>query len=70
MTIVTLKRLPQSQEEINLLTELFGEGLIFNLFDENGKEPVGFREATDLELKFLSELKERLEQNQNSKYDI
>jgi hypothetical protein len=69
MKILTIKRLPQTQEEMDLLKDMFGDGLIYNLFDEGSKEPLGLREATDLEIKFLSELKTILE-NQNSNYGL
>lgn len=61
MEILTIKRLPQTEEELTLLKELFGESIIINLYDEEGNEPIGFRKATDLEVKFLNELKEVLE---------
>lgn len=64
MNILTVKRLPQTEEEMNLIKEFFGE-VVYNLYDESANEPLGFRAATNLEIKFLSELKEILEKQQS-----
>jgi predicted HTH domain antitoxin len=57
MNILTVKRLPETEQEMDIIKEFFGE-VVFNLYDENGYEPIGFRSATSLEVKFINELQE------------
>ena len=65
MKILTVKRLPTNEVELGLLKEMFDENIIINLQDEGGVEPLGLREATQLEIKFLDEMKKILESNEN-----
>lgn len=61
MKILTVKRLPTSEQEMDIVKEFFEEGeeVIFNIYD--GSEPLGLRSATALEKKFISELKTIME---------
>ena len=63
MNILTVKRLPENEIELNTLKEMFGEDIVVNLQDELSIEPLGLRSATQLEIKFLEEMKKLMEQN-------
>lgn len=57
MNILTVKRLPTTEQEMDIIKEFFGE-VVFNLYDETGSEPIGLRAATSLEVKFINDLQE------------
>jgi len=61
MKILTVKRLPTNEDELNLLKELFGDDITINIQDEEGVEPLGLRSATKLEIRFLDEMRRLLE---------
>ena len=63
MKILTVKRLPENEIELNILKEMFGQDIVVNLQDELSIEPLGLRNATQLEIKFLEEMKKLMEQN-------
>lgn len=63
MNILTVKRLPENEIELNILKEMFGQDIVVNLQDEGLIEPLGLRSATQLEIKFLEEMKKLMEQN-------
>lgn len=73
MKILTVKRLPTSEEEMNIVKEFFddGEEIVFNIFNDVEGEPMGLRSATGLEVKFLEQLKTIMEkQNVDIKPEV